>query len=281
MAHVLRDFLYLDTSIVDNYLAAIGNQFDEKIVETREKSGGLSGEVGISPAKIGGELGSKSIVEVTRQPVLSDAAKFQRLYTALESFSSESSGVPLVQYHEFMNPQLWDALSRDAVIEVLGNLALSKLTSLVQASKWASRWNNIAQTITGQSFISESDRPKIDLAEQVSEATVAEKGLPVILKFAGSPEYKLVSYLNPQYLKVALGDLTRGQVTIFCKVQSKLNSQGKLELFDPLEAVESIGAGRAARRKAQSAKKNQQPPDVIRDTIRAPAAVVLPIAIYR
>lgn len=259
MAHVLRDFLYLDTGIVDNYLAGIAGQFEEKIVETHEKSGSLSGEVGIAPAKLGGELGSKSIVEVTKQPVISDAAKFHRLYTALENLSSGESDMPFIQYHEFMDPQLWNALSRDSVIEVLVNVTLSKLTTLVQASKWVGRWNDIAQRATGHSFISESDRPNIELAEQISEATISEKGLPVVLKFVESPEYKLVVYLNPQYLRVAVGELTRGQITAFCKVQRKLDSRSKLELFDPLEAVENIGGGRAARRASSRQRRYEIP----------------------
>ena len=96
------------------------------------------------------------------------------------------------------------------------------------------------------------------------------------MSLLGTPEYKFVAYLNPDMLRVTRNRLV-SEVTIFCKVQRKVEKGEPLELFDPLAVLKLPHFNREQRKRLAKSKV----PDALRDTIRAPAAVVIPAAIYR
>jgi hypothetical protein len=278
MAHIFRNFLYLDQQLLNDYLAGIDLYAEEKVVETTEKSGSLTGEAGIASFKGSGEKGSKETIEVTKQALTTDAAKFQRLHSYLESLGGYPEGMPFLRFYESMDSTEWMTIVRDNVLEALVNVSLSKISSLGSTTASLAELAKLYQEHTGQNVLDEAAQRAISGFESLAKLE-AEKGIPIIMTIANSPEYKLIAYLNEASLKVDKTRLVSGQVTVFCKIQSKFSPGEKRNLFNPLEAIDKLPMSREQRRKL--AKGNKPMPDIIRDTIKAPAAVVLPVAIYR
>lgn len=96
------------------------------------------------------------------------------------------------------------------------------------------------------------------------------------MKPLNSSEYTFIAYLNPEYLRVTRNRLV-SEVTVFCKIQRKLKDREKLDLFDPLASIQQI---QKISKGHQKPSKTKMPPE-FRDTIKAPAAVIIPLAIYR
>lgn len=63
----------------------------------------------------------------------------------------------------------------------------------------------------------------------------------------------------------------------FCKIQRKLKEREKLDLFDPLASIQKLQKITKGHQKPAKTKM----PLEFRDTIKAPAAVVISLAIYR
>jgi hypothetical protein len=83
MNHILRNFLYLDTQLVDDYLSSIeGGLYEETIVEKTQSVGGGNIEGGIEIFKGNGKKESTNGTEVTKQVRKTDSANFQRLYVS-------------------------------------------------------------------------------------------------------------------------------------------------------------------------------------------------------
>ena len=79
----LRNFLYLNTKIVEDYIAAIdGYVYDEESQEfasSSEKT--VNGGLGIKAVSTGGSHNGKQSEEIKRSVKISDAAKFDKIYS--------------------------------------------------------------------------------------------------------------------------------------------------------------------------------------------------------
>lgn len=113
----LRNFLYLNTKIINDYLAALeGYIYDEEVqaisnsTENTVKGGG-----GIKIASGEGGRASKSLEEVNRSVKISDAAKFDKVFKYLEAGDEDER----IKYYEFLTDDEYNNLQRDEFLEVL------------------------------------------------------------------------------------------------------------------------------------------------------------------
>ncbi|MDQ3398802.1 MAG: hypothetical protein M3511_13745 [Deinococcota bacterium] len=274
-SHVLRSFLYLDQQAVNDYLAALGEDVqDESVKATTEKSGSLSGEGSLSILKGGGKTESKEVRESTKSVVYTDAAKFQRLYAGLEK--DEAFG-----YYEFMDGEVWDTVRRNTLLELSVDLSLSKLGNFSALSAELTNLSNISEAFTGQTLLDSSAQQMVSGIESLAQMEAGE-GIPILMNLVDSPEYKFAAYLTPDFLRVEKHRLA-GQVTVFCKVQRKLTPGEKFDLFNPLKLMEKLQtkANRKQRRATGKSEPKTEFPEEFRDTIKAPGAIVTPVAIYK
>ena len=272
--YVLRNYLYLDKQIVDDSLAAIeGALYDETIVQTQEKGQNLSGDLHAEVSAIGGAgLGagrsSSAKTEITKQAQLTDAAKFQRVYGRLEKEDG-------FQYYDVVDQTTWENFDRGDLLELEVSISTTRISSLAEFAESAKGLADLAEALTGQSPLDQKTREIIDGIKLLGRME-SEKGIPITLKPLNSSEYTFIAYLNPEYLRVTRDSLV-GEVTVFCKIQRKLKDREKLDLFDlfaSMQQLQKISKGHP------KPAKTKMPPE-FRDTIKAPAAVIIPLAIYR
>jgi hypothetical protein len=81
--NVLRNFYYIDTVTIDNYLSSIeGALYDsEDVSEKYIQNKGISGGLSILPAKIDAGLKSQIETETHKKIIQTYAAKFQKIYS--------------------------------------------------------------------------------------------------------------------------------------------------------------------------------------------------------
>ena len=125
---ILRNFLFLDTVAVDNYLAAVEGSlvegmFEQTDVEKRQKSGkgGISKVVNIE-----GGMGSEESTETKQRRLLNDSAKFQRLYNFLNEQDS-------VQFLDAFDPDIWNQFRRGEVLEIEASIKIPDIFALNEA----------------------------------------------------------------------------------------------------------------------------------------------------
>lgn len=270
MNHILRNFLYLDKQLVDDYLSSIeGGLYEETIVEKTQSVGGGNIEGGIGIFKGSGKKESSNGTEVTRQVKKTDSANFQRLYAYLEKENSFG-------YYELITQETWTGFGRNAIIEGIGSFRFSKMEDMIGLVNQLDSLAGVMEAATGQTLIDESALESIK-GFKALEKIQQDKGIPTVFSFVSSPEYKLVSYLNPIYLKVPKEQMI-GEINIFCKIQRILPKNEKIELVELMPSLKNLNLNRNQRR---NLPKDTSAPPEIKDTIKCPAAVVIPIAIYR
>jgi hypothetical protein len=179
-------------------------------------------------------------------------------------------------YYELIDPEIWTGFKRNTIIEGIGSFRFSKMEEMVGLIDQFSTLAGVMETATGKTPIDESASEAIK-GFKALEKTQQGKGIPTVFSFINSPEYKFVSYLNPIYLKVPKEQMI-GEINIFCKVQRILAKNEKIELVDLIPNLKNLNLNRNQRR---NLPKNTSAPPEIKDTIKGPAAVVIPIAIYR
>lgn len=96
------------------------------------------------------------------------------------------------------------------------------------------------------------------------------------MKPLNDAKHTFIAYLNPHYMRTPRDQLV-GEVTVFCKIQRKLGDKETLDLFNPLGALQNL---QKFGKKGRNPSRARMPKE-LRDTIKAPAAVIIPLAIYR
>lgn len=120
----LRNFLYLNTKIIEDYISAIdGYTYDEEsqaIATSSENA--VNGGLGAKVVSAGGSHNGKKSEEIKRSVKISDAAKFDKIYEYLQSGNDEQ-----LKYYEFLSDDVYNELRRDDFIEVLVTPRFSKI----------------------------------------------------------------------------------------------------------------------------------------------------------
>lgn len=268
LSHVLRNFLYLDRQMVDDFLAGIeiGLYEEEQVKLTKEKGGSITGKGGVPflSGEVEGEL--RKSEEITKQVIMTDAAKFQRLYGHLEKEKA-------FEYYESVNPDIWSSFGKDSLLEAGVTISFSNMDAMADTVSNLSNLASLVESFTGESVLDENSKVTIQGVKGVAKMQ-AEKGIPAKMTFIGSPGFTLVTYLNPDSLRVDRAQVV-GEVTVLCKVQRMFSEGEKLDLFEPFGNLSFLN-----RKQRRELGKSKLPPE-FRDTIKYPAAIVIPVAIYR
>ena len=268
----LRNFLYIDNKILDDYIAAIdGYIFEEetqKFNETHQKAAETKGDVYVLSGK--GKFEDQQTEAVERKVHISDAAKFDKLYQYL----SNDEEFPL-KYFEFMKKEDFDNLHRNDFIEVLVVPRFSKMRELSETIKKISSLASFYENITQQRILD----TKMEAA--INGLTTLENlkngaGLSCVFSFEDG-NYSLVGVLNETYLKCEQSQFI-GQCCMLCKIQRKILKGQNIKLDEIFEDIKKLPFNHEQRRKIQ---KNLDNPDIIRDVIEGPALQIIPIAIYQ
>lgn len=270
----LRSFLYLDTKIIEDYLAAIdGYSYDEEsqaIATSSEKM--VGGKIGANILSGSGAHSGRQEEEVKRSVKISDAAKFDKIYKYLQSINEEGSRL---KYYEFLNEDDYEKLGRDDYIEVLVTARFSKMKELADSTKGIEELVTMYQEKTNQQII---DKEKADAINAFSALSKLQSGkiISCIFNFDNG-KYPIIAHLDESFF-LCQQDRFVVQAYMLCKIVRKIPKGESVKIDEVFERIKKLSLSREQRRQMP---KNIDNPDIVRDVIRGPALIVLAIAVYQ
>jgi len=266
---ILRNFLFLDTATMTDYLSTLeGYVIEGTVGQTdvgkKEKGGKLAAKV------IEGGATSEVSTETRRQLAIPDAARFQRLYELLQEQD-------LIQFLDAFDVEIWNQLERGELLEVQATIRLPELLTLTQMVEDLFPLLDV-MTAFGQDPLNDPEaRIAFDGMREVGKLT-KQKHVPLLFGATSTPGFYFVANLPRQYIRCPLSDL-QGEAIVFGKVQRILTKGQEYEAFNLLPSSISFPPGRnltkEQRRKIRRAKKE------VTETVKGPAIVLSPLAVYR
>lgn len=268
----LRNFLYLNTKVLEDYIAAIdGYTYDEESQSIATSSeNALAGKGTIAFASGSGSHVGKQSGEVKRSVHINDAAKFEKIHKYLSS--NEADGL---KYFELLSDTDYDALHRDNFLEVLVTARFSKMKELTDSVKKFAELAAALKTITDQQLL---DKEAVQAINGFSALGQMKSGKEIACVFEfDNKKYPLVAYLDEGYFRCGQDSFV-GQAYLLCKIIRKIPKGQSIKLDEIFDEVKKMPLNRAQRR---NMPKNMDNPAELRDVIKGPAFVVLPIAVYQ
>ena len=121
----LRNFLYLNTKIINDYLSSIeGFLYDEEAQSIATSSeNALKAGMRIKIISGDGSHTGKAAEEVKRSVQISDAAKFDKVFKYLQAGDEDEQ----IKYYECLSEENFNDLHRDDFLEVLVTARFSKM----------------------------------------------------------------------------------------------------------------------------------------------------------
>lgn len=268
----LRNFLYLNTKVIEDYVAAIdGYTYDEEsqaIATSSENT--LAGKGAIGIASGNGSHAGRQSEEIKRSVRISDAAKFEKIHKYLKS--DEDDGL---KYFEFLSDTDYDSLYRDDFLEVLVTARFSKMKELTDSIRKIAELATVFETITDQQIL---DKKAAEAVSGFSALGQMKSGKEIACVFEFEDgKYPLVAYLDESYFRCGQESFV-GQAYLLCKIIRKIPKGQSIKLDEIFDDIKRLPLNRAQRR---NMPKNMDNPAVLRDVIKGPALVVLPIAVYQ
>jgi len=268
----LRNFLYLNTKVVEDYVSAIdGCVYDEEdqVIAT-SKQNTLEGKASIPLIGASGTHTGTHSEQITRSAKVSDAAKFDKIFKYLES--QEEDGLA---YYESLPDDVYAKLRRDDFLEVLVTPRFSKMKELTDSMKKFSALADVIQTLTPQPILDEGTQEAIQ-GFSALEQLRAKKEIACVFEFEDG-QYPLIAYLDESFFRCEQDNFV-GQAYLLCKVMKKIPAGQSVQLDEIFEDIKKMPLNREQRRKMP---KNMNNPAEIRDVVKGPAMVVLAVAVYQ
>lgn len=268
----LRNFLYLNTKVIEDYISAIdGYIYDEETQAiASHKDNSISLKAGIPVVNGGGEHVERKEEEIKRYVRISDAAKFDKVYRHLEK--DEDDGL---KYYEFINDDIFSELKRDDFLEVLVSARFSKMKELSDSAKRIAELATAIESFTEQELL---DKKSSDAIKGLTVLSQLKTGNDISCVFEfDDKQYPLVASLNESYFRCEQDNFV-GQAYLLCKVIRKIPQGQSVKIDEIFDDIKKLPLNRAQRRKMP---KNMDNPAEIRDVIKGPALIVLPIAVYQ
>lgn len=265
---ILRDFLFLDTQLLGDYLSTLEGYVVEGHIDQTE----------VGKKETGGNLNIKAIsanrtaadsTETKKKLAVTDAARFQHLYNLL----SESDAI---QYLDAFDLGIWKQLRRGEILEVQAKIQLPKSLLMMRDIENVSPFLDVMKAL-GQDLL-QDDESRTAFEGMRAVGKLAEnQPIPLVFEAASSPKFSFVAYLPKNYIRRELNDF-QGEAVVLGKIQRILQKNERVEVFSLVPALtQSATVNRQQRRKmAKGATGNN-----ITDEVGGPAIILTPIAVYR
>jgi hypothetical protein len=263
---ILRNFYYMDPETIDNYISSIEDgiydsaDISEKVANNKKGAGGLA-----SLVRINVESNYQNEIETRRKMMQTYAGKFQKIFSYLE----KNGGIP---FYDYMDDETWNNVSRNKFVELEVTLRFSKVDVLISSID-----NRIIPLINedGQNLVDDTTKKlymqSVDQIKTFRE-TDSQGILPVELQLINESSYKFVSYFYRRHFSKNLENIPN-EVTVFAKIQRKLNKTEKVNFFNIISLLEKTLIN------SDTEHINKLPEEYL-ESIKGPGALVIPIAIY-
>lgn len=149
---------------------------------------------------------------------------------------------------------------------------MKELTSTV---KKLSELASVFQEITDQPILDKKEREAVTGFSALDQLQ-SGKAISCVFNFEDG-KFPLIAYLDENYFKCNQENFV-GESYMVCKVLRKIPKGKSIKLDEIFDDIKKISMNRQQRRKMP---KNMDNPEVLRDVIKGPALVVVPIAVYQ
>lgn len=266
---ILRNFLFLDTATMEDYLATLEGYVAEGTIDhTEVEKSDRSGKAGYKIVE--GEIASEKSTETKQRFAVTDGAKFQKLHDLLEDQG-------LVQFLDAFDEEIWNQLRRGELLEIDATIRFPKPFMLAQAIEGFSPLMSIMAAFGEDSLTDPKDRVAFEGMTAIAKL-VEGKPVPILFEAASTPGFTFVANLPRRYLRCQPSDL-EGEATVVGKAQRILTKGKKVEAFSLFPAFSSSlpSVSRERRRQMQREMVKRR----LAEVVRGPAVVLTPLAIYR
>ena len=267
----LRNFLYLNTEAIDDYVAAIdGGIYDEEsqAFSTIGESM-MTGKANLGFANGGAEHSGRQTEEIKRSVKNTFASKFDTVYQYL--LLNEDEGL---KYYESLSDETYSSLCRDDFLEVLVTARFSKMKEVTDLVKQIGDLANLFEPFMGQEVLDKDAKEAFEGFKALSTLKTG-KGIASVFEFEDK-KYPLVAQLDERFFRCQQEQFV-GEGYLLCKIIKKIPKGKSVALDEIFGSMEKLGTNREERRKLKKSAKN---PDEIRDEVKGPALMGLPIAFY-
>ena len=269
----IKNFMYLNTKILEDYISVIdGFTYDEEsqeIQNVNEKT--LGGSAGVKIISGNGEIATKKVDEVKRSVHISDAAKFDKVFKYLQSGDEDEQ----VKYYEFLTEEEFNSLHRDDFLEVLVTSRFSKMKELTDSVMKVADLAKVIQIITDEEILDKKAKEAVDGFSALGQLRDG-KEISCVFNFEDG-KYPLVAYLDQSYFRCSEDNFV-GESYLLCKIIRKVQKGQSVKLDEIFGDVKKLPLNREQRRKMP---KNMDNPKEIKDVVKGPALIVIPIAVYQ
>jgi hypothetical protein len=264
----LRKFQYLDTDTLDDYLSTLeGFVIDSPVDEIEKETKGVKGEAGYK-GLIGAGGGVEKSREVKQTLAVTDAAKFQKLYSILE-------GDEGFIYLDLIDNSVWNKIRRGDLIELEGNIRFPKFLSIINAIQGLNSTIDLVQ-ITGNTDMSNIYDDTTYKGFLVLSEMASNRPLTIIMEPSSTSGYCFTANIKRDYIRP--GGI-EGEATIFGKVERIILDGEKFEVFNLLPDLDEKVINSFLKMNRKQKKVNF--PSELKEIIKGPALVLHILAIYR
>lgn len=257
----LREFLYLDTRLVDNYLAQVEGGLYEESRTRAEGTSGLEGKAGVKSGVLDiGAGGQKVSVSETERVVReTPEARFNRLYEFLDAEPQDG-----------LSGNLWPIADKGVFWEVECEVSVSSISrmfgQLDQIGEIAALAEAFGSEIPG---FSAKMRQQVDaLASRVDPSKFVAEG------YLSDNQPRFAFKLDKEFLRVGMDDL-EAELSVLGKVE------GKWPDGDTRSLVDLPGINLMSRRDRRDLAKNGQGGNSGDLVIPGPGVSMSVVAIFR
>ncbi len=237
---MLRDFVYLNTKLVQQFISQLqGSVFDEETERTSQTGkGGLRGAVRVPVAELAAEKGKEHTTERERILRQTPESQFNRLHECL-------SADELI----FVEQEIDDAafvvgLRRSALLDI-ADVTLN-VSGFQQVAALAKHFDGLMPLMTMLGGQANMDEDTQHVMAQLSALDDGNGPLPVIAKVPGDAKVVIALELDRQYIL----DQIAGEASLLVRVNRVLKKNEIYLVGDPTGGLVALGS-RANRRVKQ------------------------------
>lgn len=260
----LHDYLYLDEDLVNRLLSQVDGGLSVEEDQTESERTDRKAGLGLAVSPLRGDLGKSggSQTASSRTVRQTPDSACSRLISLLEEFDS-------LQYLEAFDQAIWDQLVVGEVVEVQARIEVPMMARMGELATGIAPLIGLMQAV-GQ----EVDHDTSEAIAGITAISGMLNGLPVIASAIGS-KHKFIVNLKANGMRIEQDELS-GEARILGTLQRKLRGG---ETWSMLDAMGFAGLPRSLRRDMEKDFKKSR--DGGGEIVRAPAALLNPIALYR
>ncbi|MBA2692850.1 MAG: hypothetical protein H0U65_10205 [Rubrobacter sp.] len=278
---ILRDYLYLDTDRLQDYMSGLDPGIIEDLVDTQRSQSSGQAKAGVKvPAVLeaggGGAHESESILQ--RSMRVTSQHMFSRVYDALRDADSLKVFDEDSSLHQ-------DNVKRREVVEITRDFKPSPMSDLVE------NLLSLMNTMRGMGFVEEVSDPEsrqaIQALAMIFRGEEGNEEIPMVARAERMPsntEASVVFLAKSRFMLADSGDF-EGEMTVFGKVSKIVPESQSIDLFDFIKLPRAFAREKSFKKELLDMFESwplEFGGPISKESLKVsgPVVVVTPVAVY-